>query len=171
MTTKTTNNIEISQKSSQSSPKRTRILVKPGGTKHNHPHLLLGIRSSGTHNTRSTYFLQEHQKFHKWVWLTCKGNLIPAGQGNSGANPSTKKIKPSATSKNELSEEDKCFGDILRPNIKNKETMIGFITIQSLTRTWREGENFYLTHLMSNVRFDYLGLAETSRHRTQLSEE
>ena len=51
------------------------------------------------------------------------------------------------------------------------DPLIGFINIQSLPKKRRVSKNFDLTHLMLVMKFDHIGLAETSRHWTYLQEE
>ena len=52
-----------------------------------------------------------------------------------------------------------------------KELLIGFINFQSLPKTRWGSKNFDLSHLISDMKLDHIGLAETSRHWFSLQEE
>ena len=55
--------------------------------------------------------------------------------------------------------------------MEENNLLIGFINAQSLPKTRRGSKNFDLTHLMSDMKFDHIGIAETSRHWPSLQEE
>ena len=53
----------------------------------------------------------------------------------------------------------KHFGNLLTPNFRERELLSGFINIQSLPKTHRGEDNFYILHLMSYLKFDHIGIA------------
>ena len=53
---------------------------------------------------------------------------------------------------------------------ENHQSIV-FINVQSLPKTRRGIKKIDLTRLMSDMKFDHLGLADTSRHRPSLQEE
>ena len=56
-------------------------------------------------------------------------------------------------------------------NCIERELLFDFINVQSPPKTRRGGKNFDLTHLMSDMDFDHIGLEETSRYCPSLQYE
>ena len=54
---------------------------------------------------------------------------------------------------------------------RRNDLLVGFINAQYLPKTRRGNKNFDITHLISDMKFDHIGLAETSRHWPYLQEE
>ena len=52
--------------------------------------------------------------------------------------------------------------------MEENDLLIGFINVKYIPKTRRGRKNFDLTHLMSDMKFDHIGLAETSRHRPSI---
>ena len=88
------------------------------------------------------------------------------------AHESTYHFKSGGEALKELnSEENTQFGNLLTRQTIDQELLVGFLNIHSLPILIKYGKNFDLSYLIIDNKFYYIGLVDTGRHWSSLSED